>query len=65
MFQNNKKLVIKGHQKEKENSYLKNMLRKTIEFAAAKQSLEIPKIPNLWKNIAYVQKPDKQGIINN
>lgn len=36
-----------------------------IEFASLKQSLEIPKTPNLPKNIASVPEPDKQDIINN
>ena len=37
----------------------------TIEYASSKKSLEIPKIPNLPKNIAAIPKPDKQKIINN
>lgn len=53
---------IKG---KKEKSYLKNMVKETIEYASSKKSLEIPKIPNLPKNIASVPKPDKQEIINN
>ena len=41
------------------------MLREMIEFACSKQSLEIPNIPNLPKNITSIPKPDKQDIIKN
>ena len=54
--------LIKG---QKEKSYLKSMLREMIEFACSKQSLEIPNIPNLPKNITSIPKPDKQDIIKN
>ena len=41
------------------------MMRETTEFASSKQYLELPKIPNLPKNIASFPKPDNQDIINN
>ena len=40
-------------------------MRETTEFASSKQYLELPKIPNLPKNIASFPKPDNQDIINN
>ena len=58
-------MVIEDHQKEKEKSYLKNMSRETIASTSSKQSLEIPKISKLLKNIASVPKLDKQDVINN
>lgn len=59
-------MAIKVHQKQKiKKSYLKNIVWEAIEFASLKQSLEIPKTPNLPKNIASVPEPDKQDIINN
>ena len=54
--------LIKG---QKEKSYLKSMLREMIELACSKQSLEIPNIPSLPKNITSIPKPDNLDIIEN
>ena len=50
---------------KKQRSYLENMENKTIKYASSNKSLIILKIPNFLKNIAAVQKPEKQEIMKN
>ena len=45
--------------KEKNRSYLHQMIKKAIECASKNECLERPVITNLPKNIASVPKPEK------
>ena len=51
--------------KEKNRSYLHQMIKETIECASKNECLERPVITNLPKNIASVPKPEKSLFIQN
>ena len=50
--------------KPKDHSYLRQIVKETIECASKSECLERPVIPNLPKNIASTPKPEKTVIIN-
>ena len=60
-----KNWTAKPIKEEKDRTYLRNMVKQTIELVRSKKSLPAPAIPNLPKNIAPTPKPDKQEVIQN
>ena len=57
--------TAKPIKEEKDRTYLRNMVKETVELARSKKTLSAPSIPNLPKNIAHTPKPDKQEVIYN
>ena len=51
--------------KQKDRSYLHQMVKETIECASKNERFERAVIPNLPKNIAPTPKPEKSVIIQN
>jgi len=51
--------------KEKDRSYLHQMVKETLECASKNEIFEKPVLPNLPKNIASIPKPEKSLIIQN
>ena len=56
---------LKPIKEKKDQTYLHNMVKETIESAANDQCLENPILPSLPKNIASVPKPEKSTVIQN
>ena len=57
--------VVKPIKDVKEKPYLKDLVCESISMATHITQLELPKLPNVPKNIAPINKPDKEVAIAN